>query len=84
MKLRNIFNRHDPLRGASGKTEIQFTPQVRRALLVDITNCPHCGNGHASAPVEEAGAFETSPKVGCPSTGGRPIYLDFTVRPFLL
>lgn len=80
MKLRNLFNRHDPLRGATGKTEIQFTPQMRRALSVDITNCPHCGNGHASENVySEVGSTWTI----CRATGGRRIYLEMTVRPFL-
>lgn len=76
-KMRHSYT-EEWIRGASGRTNIQFTPQSERRLEMDITNCPHCGNGHASIPVELNSiglAYVT-----CPSTGGRPVFFTLSVR----
>ena len=68
------------LTGAYGPTEITLTPKARRDLEMDIKNCPHCGNHHASVP-----AFMDKDRatvyVRCPPTGGRKI--EMTLKLFL-
>jgi transcription elongation factor Elf1 len=69
-----------PARGAFGATQITLTPQSARALLFDITNCPHCGTHHASVSAE-VDREQQRIVVRCPSLGGAP--LTMTVKMFL-
>jgi hypothetical protein len=59
--------------GAFGATVVAFTPQAKRVLEFDITNCPHCGTHHASLD----GVVQLNGRVllRCPRTGGRPMEL---------
>jgi hypothetical protein len=67
-------------RGAFGMTEVALTPQAARALLFDVTNCPHCGRHHASMEAEVDRAQQRI-TVRCPALGGAP--LTMTVKLFL-
>lgn len=58
--------------GAFGVTEVSLAPTARRAMLFDVTNCPHCGVHHASLDAEMT---DDRIIVRCPATGGRPLVL---------
>jgi hypothetical protein len=70
----------EKLTGAHGATKVMLTPQAKRMLTLDVTNCPHCGSHHASLDAVYADKVLA---VRCPALGGKPLFIRLTITPRL-